>query len=354
MIDVVSLTGGKFDPASRFRVRQHVKPLQSMGVDVHEYVPLINKYAGLPFSPKNVRVSPYAYPIFLIWQGMKLVTRFPGVLGSRQGDITWLQRDLLPGCLTLEYFLKKPLVFDVDDAIWLNPPFGRQSLIAIAKRADVIIAGNNYIAAWFEPYSRLVHVVSTAIDMERFRPEDPALDRGDKQFVIGWTGTASTLKYLESMEPCLRRFMIDHPDSEIIVIADMCPNLKTLPSGRFHYIPWSEDVEAVALKRVDVGIMPLPDNEWTRGKCSYKMLQYMACGIPVIVSPVGMNNELLAKGDFGLPARTESDWYETFSFFYKNRSAGKTFGQAGRIVAEKYFSQRIISRQLADIFKGLR
>jgi len=353
MIKIAALTSGKCDPASRFRVRQYIKPLKDMGIEVNEYTPLIDKYAKVPFWPEKINVKYYGFPIGLMWHGLKLATQIPGILSSWLNHITWLQRDLLPGCLTFELFLKKPLVFDVDDAIWLNRLFGKQSLVAIARKADVIIAGNNYIATWFEPYSKRIFVVPTAIDTERFKPENPDVTQKDERFVIGWTGSSATLKYLEAIEDCLRKFMIDHHDSEILVISDKPPKFKTLPADQLHFISWSEDSEAKSISHMDVGIMPLPDNEWTRGKCSFKILQYMACGIPVVASPVGMNVEMLAKGEFGLSAKTDSDWYDTFSFLYNNRASAKAYGQTGRIIAEKDYSQKVISKQLADIFKGL-
>jgi glycosyltransferase involved in cell wall biosynthesis len=352
MIRIAALTSGKFDPSSRFRVRQHIKQLGERGINVHEYIPFINKYTPLPLCPAKFRSSTYALPLSFIWNGIKLAARIPGVSGSRRKDITWLLRDLLPGCRTFEAFLRRPLVFDVDDAVWLHRPFGKEAVISVAKRADIIIAGNNYIARWFEPYSQRIHVVPTAIDTERFKPKDPLLNLENERFTIGWIGSSSNLKYLVSIEHCMKRFMVEHPDSEIVVISDKSPNLKNLPADRFRYIPWSEDIEVAALMGMDVGIMPLPENEWTKGKCSFKMLQYMACEIPVIVSPVGMNTELLAQGKLGLAAVTDSDWHDGLSFFYKNRNLAKDYGRAGRVVAEKYYSKKRILGQLADIFKG--
>jgi len=353
MTRVAALTSGKFDPSSRFRVRQHIKELSKSGIEVHEYIPFINKYMPLPLCPSKVRSSPYALPLSFIWQGIKLTARMPGILGSRQSDITWLLRDLTPGCPTFEALLKRPLVYDIDDAVWLHRPFGKKSVIAIAKRADIVFAGNNYVATWLEPYSRSIYVVPTAVDTDRFKPEEPLLSRQRDRFVIGWIGSFSNIKYLESIEHCLRKFMVDYPDSEILVIADAVTNLKSYPANRSRYIPWSEDIETEAIRLMDVGIMPLPDNDWTKGKCSFKMLQYMACAIPVIVSPVGMNIEVLAQGELGIAAETDSDWYDPLTFFYQNRNAAKVYGHAGRIVVEKYYSQKVISKQLAGIFKDL-
>jgi glycosyltransferase involved in cell wall biosynthesis len=107
------------------------------------------------------------------------------------------------------------------------------------------------------------------------------------------------------------------------------------------------------IQRMNVGVMPLPDDDWTRGKCSYKMLQYMACGIPVIVSPVGMNKEVLAKGAVGKAAQSHSEWYEAFSFYYGNESMAKSHGRAGRKVVEQNYSVQLLAGQLAGIFKSL-
>jgi glycosyltransferase involved in cell wall biosynthesis len=104
---------------------------------------------------------------------------------------------------------------------------------------------------------------------------------------------------------------------------------------------------------MDIGLMPLPNNEWTKGKCSFKMLQYMACCIPVIVSPVGMNSEVLALGEVGLGANSPSDWYEALVFFYKNRSLGHNFGKNGRQVVEDNFNQKVICQKLAKVFQDL-
>jgi glycosyltransferase involved in cell wall biosynthesis len=105
-----------------------------------------------------------------------------------------------------------------------------------------------------------------------------------------------------------------------LVIADRPPSFSSLPSERVRYIPWSSQTEVTAVQQMDIGLMPLPNNEWTKGKCSFKMLQYMACAIPVIVSPVGMNLEVLELGEVGLSANSTSEWYDALVCLYKNRT----------------------------------
>jgi glycosyltransferase involved in cell wall biosynthesis len=350
MIEVAALTSGRRVPSARFRVRQHVEPLRLLGVDVHEYVPAIDKYARLPGWPAGVS-QVAVWPLYPLWQAVKVSSRLRAVLASRRYDVTWLERELLPGYLTLERALKRPLVLDVDDAIWLAKPFGRSAARAIARQADVIVAGNRYLGEWFSEHNRDVHVVPTAVDTDRFRPRSrPVSDRAS--FVVGWTGTSANLPFLRSIERPLRRFLDEHPRARLRVVSDAPPGLTA--RGRVDYVPWSEEVEVSAVQEMDVGLMPLPDDEWTRGKCGFKMLQYMACGVPVVASPVGVNAQILAMGELGLAAREEADWYDALRWLYTNASQALQYGQNGRSVAETRFGKEVVARQLAEIFRRFR
>jgi glycosyltransferase involved in cell wall biosynthesis len=122
---------------------------------------------------------------------------------------------------------------------------------------------------------------------------------------------------------------------------------------RIHYLPWSPEIEAQALHAMHVGLMPLPDDDWTRGKCSFKMLQYMSCGKPVVVSPVGMNAEILALGRVGLAAEKETDWYEALEYLYTHRADAQDCGKSGRSVVEAFFSRQVVSEKLSQVFQAL-
>jgi len=344
-VKVAALTAGRFDPSSRFRVRQHIINLESLGVQVHEFIPLIDIYTDLPLGI-NTWHRLLTYPFLLPWKAVKLACRIPGVLCSWRNQVTWLGRYLLSGFPSLEYFLKRPLVLDVDDAAWLDCRF----YSAVARNSDAVIAGNAYVANWFESYSQNIFIIPTAIDTQVYRPaNDSQVDQNDR-FVIGYSGSHSNLKYLRIVEAPLRKFLLAHPDVRFLVMSDKSPDLKEFPPNQFYYVPWTVADEVPTFNQMDVGIMPLTDDIWTRGKCSFKMLQYMSCGIPVIVSPVGMNVEVLAKGQSGFAARSEAEWYDAFLYLYENRSNADIFGQTGRRVVEQFYDVKMISKQLAEIF----
>lgn len=351
-IKVAALSSGRNVPSTRFRIRQHIEPLRRAGIYVREYVPAIGKYARLP-GLSHTKCPKCLWPIYALWQGVKLLTRVPGIIGSWNAQITWLGREMFPGFLTFEPLLKHPYVFDVDDAIWLNRPFGYSAMTKIAKDAAIVLAGNTYIADWFSPHARDVRIVPTAINTDYFRPRISSDSRRNGHFVIGWTGTSINLKYLKKIEKMLESFLETHNDAELLVIAERPPNFHRLRPEWVRYIKWSPRVEVSAVQQMDVGIMPLSDNEWTRGKCSFKMLQYMACGVPVVVSPVGMNAEILSMDFIGFSARNEADWYEALDNLYRDHTLAHKCGATGRLIVEQHFSRAIVSAKIAQIFQEL-
>ena len=351
MIKVAALTSGKHVPSARFRIRQHILPLKRAGIHVREFLPAVDRYAPPPpFLSFSNKIG--AIPAKIGWKFVKALATIPGVMGSHTADITWLERELHPGIRILEPFLNRPVVLDVDDAIWLTAPFGRSAAIAAAGMADIVIAGNRYIAEWFGPYAKDVRVVPTAVDTDRIKPPNFQIMKPDSErFVVGWIGTSSNYTYLYQIEKGLSEFL-KHHDAELLVMADKAPEFSALGSENVHYVKWDPLKEIVLLGQMDVGLMPLSMDEWSLGKCSFKMLQYMAAGLPVVVSPVGMNVEVLSLGEVGFSAVTPGDWYEALSSLYHNRLL-RGYGAEGRRIVEKHFSRRAVSRILADIFREL-
>lgn len=352
MIRVAALTGGHNDPSARFRVRQHILPLQPWQVEVAEYIPAIEKYAQLPGHTYKGRPE-YGNPFYYAWQGVKLAARAPGLLGSWRAQITWLGRLFLDGAVTLEFLVKKPLIFDVDDAIYLMHPWGAPAARWAARRAEVVIAGNEYLADWFSSCSRRVEIIPTAVDTARFFPRSPKVSGSSAHLVVGWTGLKANLPYLEAIAQPLGQFLRLCREAVILVVCDAPPQMPGIPPERMRFLPWSPENEAAAIRLMDVGLMPLPDNAWTRGKCSYKMLQYMATGIPVVVSPVGMNKQVLNLGPSGLAAQQDADWYEALRFLHNNGEKARNYGRGGRKVVQENFSLQVITPKLAKIFRTL-
>jgi glycosyltransferase involved in cell wall biosynthesis len=318
------------DPASFFRIRQHIPALAREGIRVIDYTE-----GGYKWYLPGI---------------LKAVPRLPQVIASRKADIIWVSRSLIYGYETFERFLKRPRLLDADDAIWLDVPLGRFAIPRIARSMDAVIVGNKFLADWFACYCRDIHVVPTAVDLSRYQKK-PVSASPKNKFVIGWTGLASNYSYLNQIERPLSRFLQDHSDAELLLIAEKKWNPPTIAPERIKFVPWSRETEAVALHGASVGIMSLPDQLWSRGKCAFKMLQYMAVGLPVVVSPVGMNNEILQQGEVGLAADSENEWYEALDTLYKNTVLQSELGDNGRAVVEKYYSAEVISKKLAEIFR---
>jgi len=332
-ITLAALTTGLNRPSSRFRMRQYITRLAEHGVNVQEHIPFIEKTCYFPGPLKAMR-------------------HIPGIFGSRNADLVWLSRSFVKGYETFERFLKRPRILDVDDAVWLGRPLGRFAVPDIARSMDAVIAGNTYLAEYFERYCKKVYVVPTAIDLDRYKLRSQAVMESRERFVIGWTGTASNYKYLKTIEPILGRFLREHSRAEFMLISDRCWKYELLPPEKVRFIMWDREKEVSALHSMSVGIMPLTDDKWTRGKCSFKMLQYMAAGLPVIASPVGMNREVLQKGDIGFAADSPDEWYEALSALYEDRSLQIKLGQAGRKIVEQFYNADTIAGELAVIFKA--
>jgi glycosyltransferase involved in cell wall biosynthesis len=228
-------------------------------------------------------------------------------------------------------------------------PLGESAAAHLARSVDTVIAGNSFLADWYGRHCSDVRIVPTAVDCERYRPK--AADT-DGPFVIGWTGTSGNFPYFEIVEAPIARFMSDHSDARLLIVADRAPSFRLIPADRVDFEPWTPESEASVLHRMTIGIMPLADTPWARGKCSFKMLQYMASALPVVVSPVGMNADVLAQGEIGFGPSTDDYWYDAIDALYRNRGAASRMGSAGRAVVERSYSASIVSAQLAGIFLG--
>lgn len=271
--------------------------------------------------------------------------RLPGVLAARRSDITWLERELIPGRSTLERFAGRRRLFDVDDAIWLlsETRFSEE----IAEMCDGVIAGNQYIADHYRERGARTWVVPTSIDTDVWRPLERREGEG---LTIGWIGSQSNLPYLYEIEEALADFLTGHDDARLLIVCDRDPSFKKIPARSWRFVPWSPQTEVSLVREMDAGLMPLADTAWTRGKCAFKMISYMAVGIPVVVSPVGVNREILEQAEVGLAARSTDEWYDALRALYEDRDLGLRLGAAGRRLVEEKYSVNSNVVALAEIF----
>jgi glycosyltransferase involved in cell wall biosynthesis len=229
--------------------------------------------------------------------------------------------------------LNSSKILDVDDAIYLH---GNGKFIEkIAKNCNAVICGNSFLENKFKTWNKNTIIIPTAVDTKKY------ILRGYKKessrnVVIGWIGTSGGFKYIYQIEKAINYVINNFPNAEFMVVSDSKPKFEFITKYRFE--KWSAEKEVKNLHEFDIGIMPLENNEWSKGKCSYKMLQYMSCGIPVVVSPVGMNNEVLAKGKIGYAATELADWKKYLEKLIINSKKRTALGQNGRKVVEENYS----------------
>jgi glycosyltransferase involved in cell wall biosynthesis len=348
---VAALTSGRNLPSARFRVRQYVPHLQRLGIQVVEHCPPVSQGARLPGALGRIRER-YLPPVLAAKTALNLAGRVPGIAGSHRADLTWLERNFLPGLDDLAGLLKSPLVLDIDDAIWLYNPLGEKMVRRLVRRADMVLAGNRFLADWCSRHHQRIRIVPTGIDCVRFRPR-PVPKPAGAPFVVGWTGTSANFVFLEMIAPALARFLRVHRDARLLVVADRPPRLAGLPGGQVVFQPWRADAEHRMLHEMDVGIMPLDDSDISRGKCSFKMLQYLAAGLPVVVSPYGMNREVLDLVPGGLGPRSVVEWFDGLETVRADAKAGKIDARALRDVALRHFAAEKMAGRIADAFYAL-
>jgi glycosyltransferase involved in cell wall biosynthesis len=245
--------------------------------------------------------------------------------------------------------------FDIDDAIYLPSPSEPQSALAhrryrrnfnaTASAVDLVICGNAELAGEVEHKRKVV--VPTAVDCDRFQPDTVGNVEGP---TAGWVGHSSNLPYLEAIAGPLREVARRHPGFKLIVIADRKPRLEGVP---VEFRRWSLEHEVECFKGIGVGLMPLDDTPWTHAKCAFKLLQYMALGLPAVASPVGMNREVVRPGVNGLLAATPDEWVSALDDLIRRPELRVQLGRAGRETVIRHFSVPDVSRRLLSVFDRL-
>jgi glycosyltransferase involved in cell wall biosynthesis len=240
---------------------------------------------------------------------------------------------------------------DYDDAVFHNydlsgNPFKRfmaDKIDRVMRQAALVTCGNSYIAERARAAgSRRVEIVPTVIDLERYSIAAP---EKNIPLVIGWIGSPSTVKYLETVAITLKELAAECPLELRVVGAQF-----SLPGLDVVCVPWSEATEVNEIQKIDIGIMPLVDSPWERGKCGYKLVQYMACGLPVVASPVGVNEEIVTHGVNGYLARTSDDWLNAFRMLCADAESRRKMGALGRLSVEQKYCLQVMAPQVARLF----
>jgi len=335
-IRVAAFTGAK-ESAPRFRVRQYIPRLRQHGIFVEEF---LARFGSWPPHSKIVRP---------LWLATTVADRLPSLARSYKYDLTLLQREMVSTLVTLERFTRRPRVLDVDDAVWLHHRAARNFPV-LAKMCDGVVCGNDFLADNVQQWNKNVLILPTAVDTDQFCPLARSSQERSKR-VIGWSGIFPNLRYLYDIERALAVVLDKYRDVVIRIVSGMKPKFQWIDDARIEYIPWSPENDAQTIREMSIGLMPIEDSLWGRGKCSYKMLLYMSCGLPVVVSPVGMNSQVLSQGKVGFGARSEAEWIDCLSWLLDHPQEAIDMGTNGRKVVEQRYSLHVLAPRLADYLK---
>lgn len=250
------------------------------------------------------------------------------------------------------------MVVDYDDALfhqydnhsnkWVRRLLGRK-IATVMRLADTVVAGNAYLADYARRAgAQRVEVIPTVIDLARYPVRDASRD--SDVFTIGWIGSPSTARYLRDIVPALAEVCRDVRARVRLVGSGPVE----LPGVPVEVIPWQEDTEVDEIRRFDVGIMPLPDEPWARGKCGFKLIQYMGCGVPVVASPVGVNAEIVSAGVNGHLATTTGEWVDALRQLQTDHVACLRMGAAGRERVEQGYCLQVTAPRWVALLQSMQ
>jgi len=327
---------GRLGASSRMRTYQYEPWLEATGIRITSAPLFSDKYVrGLQQNTKNLCEAARAY-----------TKRVQVLLGSRQFDLLWVEKEALPW---LPAWLEKallsgavPYVLDYDDAVFHYYDQHRHPVVrallagkhpALIRRATLVVAGNAYLADFARAAgARQVELVPTVIDLERYPLVSINPAKMDGPPCVGWIGQRATAAFLAPYAPLFERLSADGR-ARFATIGIDAQSLG-LP---MESIAWSEPTEVASISSFDIGIMPLVDEPFERGKCGYKLIQYMACGLPVVASPVGVNRQIVEHGVNGFLAETPEQWEQALRTLLADAGLRQRMGQAGRQKVEQQY-----------------
>lgn len=271
-----------------------------------------------------------------------LIERSRDIARAHEYDLTFVYRELMPHGINHAIPLiaaQAPYVFDFDDSVFLPTQKGWRGLISspastskVVAGAKVVFAGNAYLANYAKQFSDRVEVLPTVVDTARYRP----IDKPERRVpLIGWIGSYTTAPYLDRLLPMLDALAKDAAFKLRIVGS---PRTVRLQNVDVECPPWSAATEHTFFQDLDLGLYPLTDDAWSRGKCGFKAIQYMACEVPSVVSPVGVVREIVRDDIDGLWASSLEEWREAIIRLLQDAQLRSDMGKSGRARVEKYYS----------------
>jgi len=341
---------GRYDclgASSRIRAYQYLPYLKRCGIKITVSPLLLNDYLKLLYEKKNISIL----SIFIAY-----LRRLRVLLYTRKFDLIWIEKELFPW---FPVFIEKALVpripylIDYDDATFHNYDIHPRHFVSfllgrkideIMANAALVTAGNEYLAGRArQAGAKRVEVLPSVIDLAKYPGIMNKTEEGS--YTVGWIGSPGTAKHLLEAENALKQVCKNRGGKVVLVGAGENPFSGLMATIR----DWDEATETVEIGNFDVGIMPLPDNPWERGKCGFKLIQYMACGKPVVASPVGVNREIVVDGVNGFLASTPKEWVEALLRLKADPELRRAMGEKGRRMVEERYCLQVTAPRLHRI-----
>jgi len=348
-------------PSSRYRVYQYLPYLQANGINI-----TVSRFIDSDEFFK-VLYQPGRTTTKAAYFAKQTIRRFWDIGRSRGFDAVFVQREALPfGPAIVEQMIARlgcPILYDFDDAIylrrssnanrwasWLKQP---QKTAKIIQASQHVIVGNQVLHEYASKYTKQITLIPSSIDAEfyQIRPPQCAAQKAQthKPIVIGWVGSGTNLQYVAKLANVLRTLNAEH-NIEVQIVGG------TVEMAGVNVVcrPWRLENELSDLQGFDIGIMPLADEPWTRGKGGFKAIQYMGVGLPVVASPVGINSEIVTHDVTGFLAKSDEAWHRSLTTLITDAALRTTFGLAGRKRVEERYCTAVNGPKLLQVLQSVK
>lgn len=341
---------GRLGASSRLRSYQYLPYLKSKRFDV-VVAPLLGDDYVAGLYQGRIPLASVIQSYWTRWQWLRRVADFEAVWVEKE-MLPWIPAGLELGGVPRDI----PLIVDYDDAVFhrydqhqwaiVRTVLGRK-IDAVMRRANLVVAGNEYLADRArQAGAQRVEILPTVVDSQRYITTLPV---ESPVITIGWMGSPATAHYLHLLAPALQTLTATR-NIRLVAVGANPAQLEPLP---FAVQPWTEASEVAAIQQFDIGIMPLPDEPFERGKCGYKLIQYMACGKSVVASPVGVNSIIVRNGVEGFLAYSTDEWIASLQKLVDNSVLRKQMGQAGRARVEAEYSLQVTAPKLERLLRSV-
>ncbi|MFQ5616690.1 MAG: glycosyltransferase family 4 protein [Anaerolineales bacterium] len=339
---------GRLGSTSRVRFYQYIPYLEAHGLQITIRPLLADEYV------RNLYANRPQNPLFLV---CAYLTRLRALLRNRRFDLIWVEKEFLPWLPPWAARLRTPYIADYDDAIFHRYDRPKNPIVrlllgkkidSVMRRAARVVAGNDYIAARARRAgAKRIEYLPTVIDTDHYRVA-PATKRPG--FNIGWIGAPITAPYLKLIQPALEQ-VCKQGGARLTLVGAGAVEMEGVP---LEIRLWTEETEVAEIQQFDVGIMPLPDEPFERGKCGYKLIQYMGCGLPVVATPLGVNRHIVEHGINGFHAATTEEWAAALATLRDDPELRRRMGMAGRAKIEAEYSLQVTAPKLLNLLQDLR